>query len=253
MSRNASRYNQKAKQSGPSRQERGNQLIAQDQMNGNDDFNLGWFKPTASQQQIVRSIQHCSLTAVQASSGTGKSTTAIWSALKLLKEGRFKHIVFVKTACEYGDDPIGFLEGGKDAKLSYHFEVMRSIFHDFMSPSKLEYEEKRKRIQFTTPNFIAGKTFYDSVIIIDEAQTLSPTTMKMMLERASDSSIYVVLGDKKQTYAHKKRPDGFSDLISRITDKDGCCVEDDMNVVVLTSKDNMRSKLSKRILEVYGG
>jgi phosphate starvation-inducible protein PhoH len=254
MSRSAQRYTQKVKpQNGQSRQQKGEQDIAQDNMSQSQDFNLSWFKPTPTQQQIVRSIQYNLLTAVQASSGCGKSTTAIWTALKLLKEGQCKNIVFVKSAAEYGDDQIGFLTGDSNQKLQAHFEVMRSIFHDFMSPTKLEYEEKRKRITFTVPNFIAGKTFYDSIIIIDEAQTLSPMTMKMLLERASDTSKFVVLGDKKQTYANRKRIDGFTDFVSKIVDKNGCCLEEDMNVIYMTSDDNMRGKLSKRVLEIYGG
>lgn len=255
MSNNAQRYSRKQQPKGnqQTRSQRGEQGIAEDNTSQQQDFNLSWFKPTPSQQQIVRSIQYNLLTAVQGSSGTGKSTTAIWTALKLLKEGHFKNIVFIKSAAEYGDDQIGFLTGDQNQKLQAHFEVMRSIFHDFMSPTKLEYEEKRKRITFTVPNFIAGKTFYDSIVILDEAQTLSPMTMKMLLERASDSSRFVILGDKKQTYASRKRTDGFTDFVSKIVGPDGCCLEEDMNVIYMTSDDNMRGKLSKRVLELYGG
>ena len=129
---------------------------------------------------------------------------------------------------------------------------MRTIFTDFMSKGKLECEEKRGRIQFTIPNFIAGKTFYDTILIIDESQTISPMTMKLLLERVSDSCTVVVLGDKAQRYAKNKRADGLTDLISKITNQDGVCVEDNMAVIVLGSESNVRGRLSKRIVELYG-
>ena len=174
--------------------------------------------------------------------------------IEIPKGGKYKRILFIKTPSEDGNDAIGFLQGSAETKLEKHMKAMRSIFHTFMSPKKLELEEKRKRISFDIPNFVAGETFYDTFVIIDEAQKMSPDTTKLLLERVHESSAVILLGDKKQRYAAKKRDDGFTDFIKMITEVDAegrYSVEDMMGYVELPASENMRGELSKRIVTLY--
>jgi len=233
---------------------KGNRDIMEERQASREDYKLDWFKPTERQKDIIYSILTNQLTAVQGSSGCGKSTTAIWQGLKFLKEGRYKRILFIKTPSEDGSDQIGFLQGSAESKLEKHMKAMRSIFHTFMSPKKLEMEEKHKRITFDIPNFVAGETFYDTFVIIDEHQKISPDTTKLLLERVHESSAVVMLGDKAQRYAAKKRLDGFTDFVDMITevDEEGrYSVEDLMGYVELPASENMRGELSRRIVTLY--
>jgi predicted ribonuclease YlaK len=218
-------------------------------------YRLDWFKATPIQETIVESYYYNDLTCVQGSSGTGKSTTVIHTALTELKDRRFERIVFCKTPAELGDDKIGFLTGGADEKLVMHFESMRSIFHTFMTKEKLVMEEKAGNIQFTIPNFIAGKTLDNTLLIIDEAQLLSPGTVKLLLERAGKNTKVFLLGDKHQNYAVKGREDGFTNFVKRITrvDEEGERVSTvgSMGYIEMKSGDNMRSALSQAITELY--
>lgn len=239
---------------GESRADRGNKELAEDARINREVYKLDWFVPTETQKEIKRSIYENPLTAVQGSSGCGKSTTAIHEGLRLLSSGQYKKLLFIKSPTECTDDMIGYLSGSETEKLSVHMEAMRTIFYDFMTKEKLAMEEKRGRIKFSIPNFEAGKTFYDSYIILDESQFYSPSTMKLLLERVHESSKVVVLGDKAQRYAAKKRPDGFTDFVEMITevDEEGrYSVEDLMGYVEMTAEDNMRGELSKRIVTLY--
>lgn len=240
------------------RQERemaGNQEIADDQKTASENFKLDWFKPNVEQKEIIYSMCTNDLTLVQGSSGTGKSTTAIYQALSDLKRGCYKKIYFIKTPSEDGDDMIGFLKGNPDEKLTVHFDAMKSIFHTFMSKAKLEAEEKAGRIEFSIPNFIAGKTLDHALVILDEGQKFSPNTMKLLLERAGKDTRIVLLGDKKQRYAHNNREDGLTQFVEMITRIDESnkrvSKEDTMGYIELPSSMNMRSPLSKRIVELY--
>lgn len=240
------------------RQERGEQMISSERVVAGEQFNLSWFTPTETQKDIIHSLCVNDLTAIQGSSGTGKSTTAIHHALSELKSRRYKQLYFIKTPSEDGDDKIGYLTGDSNQKLAAHFEAMRSIFHQFMSKAKLEMEEKHTRIIFTIPNFIAGKTLDNSIIIIDESQKLSPNTVKLLLERAGEGTKVILLGDKYQNYAKDRRVDGFTDFVEKITDVDEdtgerYSIEPTMGYVRMTAKDNMRSALSRRVVELYEG
>jgi len=228
--------------------------VADDARKHASHYKLDWFTPTKMQREIQVSYYHNDLTAVQGSSGTGKSTTVIHLALSDLKDKRYGKIVFCKTPAELGDDKIGFLSGSANEKLATHFDSMRSIFHSFMTKEKLVMEEAHGVIEFTIPNFIAGKTIDNAIFIIDEAQLLSGGTMKLLLERAGLNTKVVVLGDRAQTYAASKRTDGFTDFVKRITVvEDGHRISDEttMGYVELKAGDNMRSPLSRRVVELY--
>lgn len=229
--------------------------VADEERKHQSHYRLDWFHPTPIQETIVESYMYNDLTAVQGSSGTGKSTTIIWQALTDLKDRHYNKIIFCKTPAELGDDKIGFLSGDANEKLKAHFDTMRGIFHTFMTKEKLAMEEAHGVIEFTIPNFIAGRTIDNAVLIIDEGQLLSIGTTKLVLERAGRNCKVVVLGDKAQTYAAAHRADGFTDLVNRITtvNEDGVreSNQETMGFVEMKAGDNMRSDLSRRIVELY--
>lgn len=219
-----------------------------------DDFKLDWFKPLEKQQAIVDSMSMNDLTIVNAASGTGKSSTVIWKALIDYRYGRFKRVVLIKNPSEAGDDQIGYLSGDKDNKLESHMQSMQSIFHQFMSRNKLINDKANDNIVLDIPNYLLGKTIDNAVIIIEEAQTCSPNTLKLVCERAGKGSIVVVVGDSAQRYSVKKRPNGLKDLIKKVTHNDYSIPlpkYDNVGYIELTSEENMRSELSKFITEIY--
>ena len=238
-----------------SRQQEGERQIQQDKLTDSQDYKLSWFIPTEAQKDIVYSMCVNDLTSVQAPSGCGKSTTVIWQGLNDLKRGIYDQIIFVKTPDESGDDAIGFLKGETDSKLEPHFETMREIFHQFMTKEKLRMEEKRERIVFKIPNFVKGATYDKALIIFDECQSNTPPTIKLVSERSGLDSRVVLLGDKSQRYSVKKRSDGFTHFNNMITyvDENGDRVskEPTMGYVELSTDENKRSALSKRITELY--
>ena len=262
MSNNADRYaNRKVRKnkvsSRTAKQIQGTTEIVDESVSLGRDYDVSWFNPLPSQALAQSHISNPDIDCVivDGPAGTGKSSTAIAKALVELRKGNFKHIVFCKTPAEYGDDQIGFLSGNQVEKLSAHFEVMRNIFLDFMDKVRLKKDEERGIIKFTIPNFLAGATLYDTLLIVDETQTLSDSTLKLVLERLGEGSKVFVLGDGKQCYAAKKRKDGFSNFINKVTNTDAegyrYSNEDLVAYVKLTSNDNMRSRFSKRVTELY--
>lgn len=216
-------------------------------------YDLAWFQPRGQQQEIVDAIDAYDWVVVQGSSGVGKTTTVVWKALSLLG-AKYRRIVFVKNPTEAGDDKIGFLTGDADDKLEAHFESMRGVFLDFMNKGKLETDENNRNIVFKIPNFMLGATLSDTILIIDEGQTMSPKTLKLLMERVDDSCKVILLGDKAQTYAVDSRPDGFTDFVNRVTtvDQDGrYSVEPLLTYIEINSSGNQRGAISRRVTELY--
>lgn len=217
-------------------------------------FKLDWFNPEGDQHLIVKSMDDFDLTVVDAPSGTGKSTTVLWKALSDYKQRKYQKVMLLKNPTETGDDQIGYLSGDAEDKISFHIKSMKGIFLQFMSSGKLENEIKNGNIVLDIPNYLLGSTFDDTLIILEESQTMSPNTIKLCAERAGQNSKVVVVGDSKQRYSVKSRPDGLKDLLSKVTQEhEGYRIPKYSNVgyIRMESSNNMRSSLSKFITEIY--
>lgn len=238
------------------RQLRGEEQLLQDanRKSFQNDWNLGWFTPKGSQISIVESIDKNTFTVVDGPSGSGKTSTAIWKALNDVKNRKYNQLIFIKNPTETGDDKIGFLSGNESDKLQAHYETTKNIFENFISKEKLECDIP-KRIRLAIPNFILGATFDHSIVIIDESQVMSPTTMKLLLERCGIDTHYVILGDSQQRYAIAKREDGLRNLIERITIKhQGIRIPkypEMFGYIKMTPEDNQRSAGSRFINKLY--
>lgn len=238
------------------KQSRGEKQYLEDQVvkKSIGDWDLDWFSPRGMQSEITKSMEDNVFTIVNGPSGSGKSSTAIWKALCGLKGGNYKQLIFIKNPTEVGDDQVGFLSGNITDKLQAHYETTKIIFHDFISPQKLECDLD-KNIFLKIPNFVLGATYHKSIVIIEEAQVMSPQTIKLLLERCGMESTYVILGDKQQRYSVTSRADGFSDLIQRATKEyQGKRIPRDRGMVgyiKLSIEDNQRSEGSKYINVMY--
>lgn len=221
-----------------------------------NDWKLDWFSPIGKQADIVASILSNDIvfSVVDGSSGVGKTSTALHTALTLLRDNKYRQIVFAKNPTECGDDKIGFLSGNETDKLQAHYDSTKRIFHEFMSPQKLENDLGSGKIRLTIPNFLLGATFDYSIVIMDECQVMSPNTMKLLLERCGVGTKYIIMGDSKQNYSISKRKDGFKDYIERITgiyQGERESVSELVSYTRLTSDENQRSEGSKFITKLY--
>ena len=240
------------------RHERGNEQLRAERDIAREEFNLSWFHPSIKQNEILASIDNTPCTLIDGRSGTGKSTTTIFKALKLVQSGKYRKIIFIKTPTQLGVDDVGFL-GTNEAKFDFPLIAMRSIFESFMSKEKLEMEEKKGRIEFMFPNWLGGQTFSHSIVIVDEMQWFNPEMVKLVLERCDASTKVVCLFDSKQRYANKQREDGANDLLNKVTIVNQetairTIKENEsalFSYVHLDHSENRRGALSKRITELY--
>lgn len=240
------------------RVKRGYEQVAQDRQKKefDNDWNLDWFSPRGQQVFVEDSFLERTFTIVDAASGCGKTSTALWLALNALKTRDYNKLVFLKNPTETGDDLVGYLSGSESDKLKAHLESTRYLFHEFISSSKLEADENSGRIRLTIPNFMLGSTLDYAVVLIDEAQLMSPGTMKLLMERCGVDTKYIVMGDSRQRYAVKKREDGFKDFIDKVTYVDNGMRHskfDHIGYIRMTADENQRSEGSKFITKLYEG
>ena len=154
--------------------------------------------------------------------GTGKTFAALAVALQLKAERRYGTIVYGRNPMPLGED-MGFLPGGLDEKygpymgpLYDNLEAIASLSNENLNPKELA-----KRIEMVPIAFLRGRSFRNTILIIDEAQNLDLTALKAILTRIGDYSKVVLLGSMNQIDDPKQRKQtkcDFEKVIDAIKD-----------------------------------
>ena len=147
--------------------------------------------------------------------GSGKTILATAVALeKVLEQREYRKIVFVRPTVPVGND-IGYLPGTEEDKLRPWMGSFYDAIDNLMTIDKESYggkrnkkgeegsqieqfiEDFRKRgiFEIKTFTYMRGRTISDAIVIVDEAQEITPHLAKLMLTRAGERSKFIFLGD----------------------------------------------------------
>jgi PhoH-like ATPase len=149
------------------------------------------------------------LVAISGSAGSGKTLTAVASALTQVFDTKaYESIMFVKeVGMAAGSEEIGFLPGTKLEKIEGQmgplFDNLKALTKETGSrekgakPSPIP-EQILERIEVETPGFLRGRSIKNTLIILDEVQNLTPSQMRLILTRAGEGSKIVLLGNVNQ-------------------------------------------------------
>ena len=143
--------------------------------------------------------------AVLGIAGGGKTyTIQNMAKYAVLEKGWQSKIVGIR---EYISDSaeIGFLPGDKDAKLEDLFKPLA----DQLDGGEFELEALKQRgiLEVTSPFFIKGRSFDNSVLIIEEAEDLTQKQIRLVGTRVGKNSRIFFNGDIKQSsIVHNAEP-----------------------------------------------
>ena len=143
--------------------------------------------------------------------GSGKTIMATATALQnVIETNKYRKIVFVRPVVAAGND-IGYLPGTEREKLkpwmgSFYDAIenlsdIREVNKNnggkpsFTVEDFIEQYRQRGVIETKTFTYMRGRTFTNALIIVDEAQEMTPHLAKLMLTRAGEHSKFVFLGD----------------------------------------------------------
>ncbi|MBP5530569.1 MAG: PhoH family protein [Lentisphaeria bacterium] len=141
--------------------------------------------------------------------GTGKTLLALAAALHLvLNENLYDRILVSRPIIPLGND-IGFLPGSKDSKLA---SWMQPIFDNLELLLGGESERKPKsssrysteglmaahKLELEALTYIRGRSIPRQIVIVDEAQNLTPHEVKTIVSRCGDDTKMVLTGDPAQ-------------------------------------------------------
>jgi PhoH-like ATPase len=168
--------------------------------------------------------QEIPLIALQGVAGTGKTLLALAAALEQFK--KYDQIILARPIVPLSNKEIGFLPGDANDKISPYMEPlwdnMKFIKSQFGQNEKkykqlLEMEASGSII-ITPLAFIRGRSFSNTIFIVDEAQNLTPHEIKTIITRAGDNTKIIFTGDIQQIDSPylDENSNGLSYMIDRL-------------------------------------
>lgn len=166
------------------------------------------------QEALMLGAKEAPLVIVKGPAGTAKTFYTLAVGLEKVleqEERQFRKILVCRPNAQFDQD-IGFLPGNEKEKIS---PLMRPIVDNLEVLLDLEYkkdrhsseEELHSRIDYLfetgiitieAMNFMRGRSITDTLLMIDEAQNLSPRQMKGIVTRVGQGTKVVLLGDPAQ-------------------------------------------------------
>lgn len=176
--------------------------------------------------------------------GTGKTQIGCDVAVEHLKAGKVERIILSRPAVEAGER-LGFLPGDMKDKVDPYMQPLYDALGRHYTAKALQALMLDKTIEIAPIAFLRGRTLAHAAIVIDEAQNLTASQMKMVLTRMGEGSTMAVVGDLEQIDLPRGTTSGLAEAVRILQGVAG------VGIVELTRADCVRSALVGRILDAY--
>ncbi len=168
------------------------------------------------------------LAILNGAAGSGKTLIALASALEMvIEQQRYNKIIVTRSTPPVAED-IGFLPGTEEEKMTpwmsaIHDNLEAMHENDERPQSSVKYAIEKANIQFKSLNFIRGRSIQEAIVIIDEAQNLTPSQLKTILTRSGKGTKMICLGNLAQIDSNYLTPltSGLTYIVERFKGFEG--------------------------------
>lgn len=151
----------------------------------------------AGQKEAFRALHSNSdIVFLTGKAGTGKNILAISYALEqVITQKNFQKVIYTRNPVELGKE-LGFLPGTAEEKTDPYF----APFHDSVDAivsADISFHYG-KTIFLEPVQFMRGRTFHKSLLILDEAQNFDLHSLAGILTRLGEGSKAIIIGNLSQ-------------------------------------------------------
>jgi phosphate starvation-inducible protein PhoH and related proteins len=183
---------------------------------------------------------------VDGAAGTNKTYISVLAGLELLKEGKVKQIIYIRSVIESASRSIGALPGEIDDKFMPYAMPLIEKVREITDDSTAAALKTTGFIQAIPVNFVRGLTFHESFVIVDETQNLSKEEIITILTRFGRNSKYVICGDMKQSDIGDKS--GFDKIYNKFNTQES--QDHHIHTFKFGDSEIVRSKILRFIVDV---
>lgn len=149
------------------------------------------------QKEALELIEKNDITFLLGPAGCGKSYLSIAFAVKEILTRKKKKIVLTRPVIEAGEN-LGFLPGTFEAKLAPYLVNLNCCIEK-CAGTEILIEKVGKSLEVAPLAFLRGRTFENSICILDEAQNASFMQLKLFLTRIGEGTKMIINGDPSQS------------------------------------------------------
>lgn len=150
--------------------------------------------------------------------GTGKTFIAMYKALEEFQRGQHTSVTIIRSAVTTRD--IGFLPGNAKEKMSVYEAPYVAIVNELYNRGdSYDILKQKKQVDFIPTSYLRGRTFNNTIIVIDEAQNMSYQELYTVLTRIGKNCKVLVCGDVAQDDLTSKRyntESGYKSILSTL-------------------------------------
>ena len=176
------------------------------------------FSITLSEEQKApkQAILHHPYNFIVGKAGSGKTLLACQIALDMFFKRMINKIIITRPTVSTEDN--GFLPGSEKEKMEPWLVPIRSNMRKvYNKPLILEKMEKEESIELVSLAHFRGRTFDNSVVIVDEFQNLTRSQLAMAIGRLGKDSKMIFCGDSYQIDLKDKNHSAYHDMAKLVS------------------------------------
>ena len=203
------------------------------------------FSITLSEEQKAakQAILHHPYNFIVGKAGSGKTLLACQVALDMFFKRMINKIIITRPTVSTEDN--GFLPGSEKEKMEPWLVPIRSNMRKvYNKPPILEKMEVDENIELVSLAHFRGRTFENSIVIVDEFQNLTKSQFRMALGRIGKGSTMIFCGDNQQIDLKDQNYSAIHDLPK---------IGDSQYVYKRVLQDNHRHEAIDEVFEMLNG
>jgi predicted ribonuclease YlaK len=173
---------------------------------------------TITQEDMFDSYRSGYNIAAIGTAGTGKTMCALYLGLSdILNDDDYDQVIIVRSAVQTREQ--GFMPGTQAQKEAVYSVPYADIVNNlFGRGDAWEILKQKHSVKFMTSSFVRGLTFDNSIIIVDECQSMTYHELDSIITRVGETSKIIFCGDTAQddlaTSRNRNDISGLGDFIN---------------------------------------
>jgi len=151
-----------------------------------------------NQNKLLEAIEHYPIVVTLGAAGVGKTYCAASKVAQLFLSGKYEYIILTRSNVPTGRS-LGFFPGNIKEKLSPWLLPMISVLEKQLTKTKYEYLLNKDAIQYQPIETIRGRSYENSLILVDEVQNITIGELKAITTRIGENSKMILMGDASQS------------------------------------------------------
>lgn len=153
---------------------------------------------TEAQQAAWNLMDDNLVTFLLGSAGSGKTFLAMAYAINEVLQKRRSQIILTRPIVEAGEK-LGFLPGTFGEKVNPYMQPLYDAMDALVGKFGSQREVINKSVVLAPLCYLRGRTFNDSVCVLDEAQNATYMQLKLFMSRFGKNSKMIITGDPEQS------------------------------------------------------